>query len=124
MPDVKHTHIGGQAVLEGVMMRGKHNWAVAVRKTDGSIYLEEHDLPHSAARDHAWLRWPVIRGVWGFYETIRLAMQAFTISAQQAGDEEAGESLSGGDHCGQRHQPPTCDLRARCRGRTHRHPVG
>jgi uncharacterized protein YqhQ len=97
MPEVKHTHIGGQAVLEGIMMRGKFNWAVAVRKADGSVYVEEHDLPHSAARDHAWLRWPIIRGIWGFYETIRLAMQAFAISAEQAGDEEAGESLSTGE---------------------------
>jgi uncharacterized protein YqhQ len=97
MPEIKHTHIGGQAVLEGIMMRGKFNWAVAVRKADGSIYVEEHDLPHSAARDHAWLRWPIIRGVWAFYETIRLALQAFTVSAEQAGDEDAGEALSSGE---------------------------
>ena len=49
---IKHTHIGGQAVLEGVMMRGKFNWAVAVRTPDGSIHIEEHDL-HSAAEKHA-----------------------------------------------------------------------
>ena len=40
-----HTHIGGQALLEGGMMRGRINWAVAVRTTDGSIHVEEHDLP-------------------------------------------------------------------------------
>jgi uncharacterized protein YqhQ len=97
MPEVKHTHIGGQAVLEGIMMRGKHNWAVAVRKADGSIHCEAHDLPHSAARDHAFLRWPIVRGVWSFYETMRLALQAFSISAEQIGDEEAGESLSGAE---------------------------
>ena len=54
---------------------------LAVRKGDGTIHLEEHDLPHTAARDHAFLRWPIVRGVWGCYETIRLAMQAFSISA-------------------------------------------
>lgn len=91
MAQVKRTHIGGQAVLEGVMMRGKFNWAVAVRKPDGGIHVEEHDLPHSAAREHKWLAWPVIRGVWGFYETIRLALQAFAISAEQAAIGEAGE---------------------------------
>ncbi len=38
------THVGGQALIEGVMMRGKYNWAVAVREPDGAIYVEEHDL--------------------------------------------------------------------------------
>lgn len=102
MSEVKHTHIGGQAVLEGIMMRGKFNWAVAVRKPDGTIHVEEHDLPHSAAREHAWLRWPIVRGIWGFYETLRLALQAFSISAEQAGvgegeDGEPAESLSSGE---------------------------
>jgi uncharacterized protein YqhQ len=89
--EVERTHIGGQAVLEGVMMRGKFNWAVAVRESGGHIHVEEHDLPHSAAREHAWLRWPVIRGVWGFYETIRLALQAFAISAEHAAVGDGGE---------------------------------
>lgn len=97
MPEVKRTHIGGQAVLEGIMMRGKFNWAVAVRRPDGAIHVEEHDLPHSAAREHKWLAWPIIRGCWGFYETLRLALQAFSISAEQMGDEEAGEKLSSGE---------------------------
>jgi uncharacterized protein YqhQ len=102
MSEVKHTHIGGQAVLEGIMMRGKFNWAVAVRKPDGTIHVEEHDLPHSVAREHAWLRWPIVRGIWGFYETLRLALQAFSISAEQAGvgegeDGEPAESLSSGE---------------------------
>jgi uncharacterized protein YqhQ len=102
VPEIRHTHIGGQAVLEGVMMRGKFNWAVAVRKPDGEIHVEEHDLPHSAAREHKWLAWPIIRGVWGFYETIRLALQAFAISAEQAGvgeaeDGEPAEKLSSGE---------------------------
>ena len=34
------THVGGQALIEGVMMRGKYNWAVAVREPDGAIYVE------------------------------------------------------------------------------------
>ncbi len=40
----RKTHVGGQALLEGIMMRGKYNWSVAVRQPDGTIYLEEHDL--------------------------------------------------------------------------------
>ncbi len=87
-----HTHIGGQAVLEGVMMRGKKNWAVAVRVPDGSIHVEDHDLK-TAVTEHPWLGRPVIRGVWGFYETIVLAMKAFEISASFAGETEE-EKLS------------------------------
>ncbi|MDY0339816.1 MAG: DUF1385 domain-containing protein [Coriobacteriia bacterium] len=81
------THIGGQALLEGIMMRGKYNWAVAVREPSGDIYTEEHDLI-SAKDKHAWLQWPIIRGVWGFYETMLLAVKAFTISAEHSGESE------------------------------------
>lgn len=84
---VRPTHIGGQALLEGIMMRGKYNWAVAVREPSGSIYTEEHDLV-SAKDRHAWLKWPIIRGMWGFYETMVLAIKAFGISAEHAGETE------------------------------------
>jgi uncharacterized protein YqhQ len=91
----KPTHIGGQAVLEGVMMRGKFNWAVAVRTPDGSIHTEEHDL-HSAAANRAWMRRPVIRGVVALVETMALAMKAFTVSASLAGETEE-EQLTPGE---------------------------
>jgi uncharacterized protein YqhQ len=89
---IKHTHIGGQAVLEGIMMRGKYNWAVAVRTPDGSIHTEEHDL-HSGAAHRAWMRKPIIRGVVALVETLSLAMKAFTVSASLAGETEE-EQLS------------------------------
>ncbi len=78
----KPTHIGGQALIEGVMMRGKINWAVAVRRADGSIHVEEHDLP--GGKKTGWKKWPVARGVWAMYETLALAMKAFAISAEYA----------------------------------------
>ncbi len=90
---VTHTHIGGQAVLEGIMMRGRYNWAVAVRTPDGSIHSEEHDLV-SAAKKHAWMRKPIIRGVVALVETLSLAMKAFAISASMSGETEE-EQLSG-----------------------------
>jgi len=89
---VTHTHIGGQAVLEGIMMRGKYNWAVAVRTPDGTIHTEEHEL-HSAAANRAWMRKPIIRGVVALVETLQLAMRAFTISASLAGESDE-EQLS------------------------------
>ncbi len=88
---VSHTHIGGQAVLEGVMMRGKYNWAVAVRTPDGSIHTEEHELA-SASQKHAWMRKPIVRGVVALVETMSLAMKALSISATASGEgEEDGE---------------------------------
>ncbi len=89
---IRYTHIGGQAVLEGIMMRGKYNWAIAVREPDGTIYTEAHDLVTAATR-HSWLKWPIIRGMWGFYETMVLAVKAFGISAEHAGETEE-EQLS------------------------------
>ncbi len=89
---IQHTHIGGQAVIEGVMMRGKHNWAVAVRTPDGDIHVEEHELT-TAVSKRPWLGKPIIRGVVGLYETLVLAMKAFMISASLAGETEE-EQLS------------------------------
>jgi uncharacterized protein YqhQ len=91
---VTPTHIGGQAVLEGIMMRGKHNWAIAVREPSGAIYTEEHDLVSAASR-HRWLRWPIVRGMWSFYETMVLAIKAFSISAAHAGESEEDQLSSG-----------------------------
>jgi uncharacterized protein YqhQ len=85
---IAHTHIGGQAVLEGVMMRGKYNWGIAVRRADGSIHVEQHEL---GGPRKGWMRWPVVRGVVTLGDTIFLAMQAFSISAVQAGEGLLGE---------------------------------
>ncbi len=84
---ITHTHIGGQAVIEGVMMRGKVNWAVAVRRPAGDIYLEEHDL-QTAVSKRPWLGKPVVRGVVALWETLSLAMKAFAVSAEQAAETE------------------------------------
>jgi uncharacterized protein YqhQ len=83
---VSHTHIGGQALLEGVMMRGKKNWAVAVRTADGQIHVEEHDLAPNAAT--GWRTKPILRGVYAMYETLALSMRAFGIAASLSGADE------------------------------------
>ena len=89
---ITHTHIGGQAVLEGIMMRGRYNWAVAVRTPDGSIHFEEHDLESGKAKK-SWMRWPIVRGCVAMVETLSLAMKAFSVSASLAGETEE-EQLS------------------------------
>jgi len=81
-----HTHIGGQALLEGIMMRGRTAWAVAVRRTDGSLHIEEHDLP--AKTRSGWRTWPIARGVWAMYETLALSLKAFGIAASLQGETE------------------------------------
>ena len=94
--DVKlRTHIGGQALIEGVMMRGKYNWAVAVRQPDGSIYTEEHDLA-SGKEKNSWMYWPIIRGCRAFVESLGLGYKALNISADHAydWDEEDEDSDS------------------------------
>jgi uncharacterized protein YqhQ len=84
LPAPRDAPIGGQAVLEGVMMRGVCTWAVAVR-TDGDIRVQSFPLV-SAQKRHRWLRWPVIRGVVALGESLKLGLDALNISvnAQQA----------------------------------------
>ncbi|TLM81432.1 MAG: DUF1385 domain-containing protein, partial [Actinobacteria bacterium] len=84
---IEHTHIGGQAVIEGVMMRGKYNWAVAVRTSDGNIHVEQHDLGSHPGR-RPWTQWPIVRGVVALVDTMSLAMRALSVSAKMAGETE------------------------------------
>ena len=81
------THVGGQALLEGIMMRGKYNWSVAVREPDGGVYLEEHDLPTGRQRAR-WLYWPFFRGCRAFVESLALGFKALSIAAEHAFTEE------------------------------------
>lgn len=84
------THVGGQALLEGIMMRGKYNWAVAVREPDGGIYLEEHDLT-SGKDKHKWMRWPLVRGCTALIESLGLGFKALEIAAEHAFLEDEEE---------------------------------
>jgi uncharacterized protein YqhQ len=79
------THVGGQALLEGIMMRGKYNWAVAVREPDGGIYIEEHDL---ASGKRSWTRAPFIRGCVALVDSLALSFKALQIAADHAFPEE------------------------------------
>ena len=86
------THIGGSALTEGVMMRGKLSWAVAVREPSGHIYVEEHELPDPMARP-AWRRWPLARGCVSFVESMALSFKAMNLAADHAYDAE-GETYA------------------------------
>ena len=84
--------IGGQAVLEGVMMRGPTAWALAVRKPDGDIAEVNRPISSALAR-HRWLRAPIIRGIVALGESLAIGFRALAISAQYAAPEgdEVGE---------------------------------
>jgi uncharacterized protein YqhQ len=84
------TTVGGQAVLEGVMMRGPSNWAVAVRKPDGDI-AEVHQPIKSPMARHLIFRLPVIRGVIALGESLAIGFRALAISANYAAVAEAKE---------------------------------
>jgi uncharacterized protein YqhQ len=86
-------YYGGQAVIEGVMMRGADRWAVAVRRPGDDIWIECHpvsDLP----RRRPWLKWPMIRGCYALVDSLTIGMKALGISARHA--DEEGEDLGGG----------------------------
>ena len=84
------THVGGQALIEGVMMRGKYNWAVAVREPSGAIYVEEHDLK-SGQDKNGWMYWPLVRGCRALVESLMLGFKALEIAALHAFGDEEGE---------------------------------
>src|ERR671937_1444854 len=81
------TAIGGQAVLEGVMMRSPSSWAVAVRKPDGAIAQVVNKIESPMARRRLW-RLPVVRGVIALGESLAIGFRALAISANVASREE------------------------------------
>jgi len=85
------TAIGGQAVLEGVMMRGPSSWAVSVRKPDGDIAQVCRTIRSPMAR-HRLFRLPVIRGVIALGESLGIGFRALAISANYAAQSEDGEA--------------------------------
>ena len=85
------THVGGQALIEGIMMRGKYNWSVAVREPSGGIYVEEHDLA-SGRNKNGWMHWPLVRGCRALVESLVLGYKALEIAAMHAfGEEDAAD---------------------------------
>ncbi len=82
----EETLVGGQAVLEGVMMRSPHAWGIAVRKPSGEIVTHSEPLDRPSER-HKWMAWPVIRGVMTLGHAMTLGFRALKFSANAALDE-------------------------------------
>jgi uncharacterized protein YqhQ len=86
VPQQDHFY-GGQAVLEGVMMRGRDHWAVAVRRPDQSIHIESHQI-RSIAQRYPILRKPGIRGILALGQALSIGVRALTISANQSVEDD------------------------------------
>lgn len=74
------TLVGGQAVMEGVMMRAPHSYCVAVRKANGEIVTEQMPLPRMADK-HKIFKYPIFRGMGTLYQAMSLGMKALKFSA-------------------------------------------
>ncbi|HEX6843875.1 MAG TPA: DUF1385 domain-containing protein [Actinomycetota bacterium] len=78
---------GGQAVVEGVMMRGPDHWAVAVRRPTGDIHTEAHEID-SVARRHPIWRKPFLRGIIVLGQSLAIGIRALMIASRESLEEE------------------------------------
>ncbi len=83
--------MGGQAVIEGVMMRSPHSYAVAVRRPKGSIAVTQDFLARPSDKFH-WLRYPVLRGLGTLGQALVLGIRALRYSAEQALEDPEGSA--------------------------------
>jgi uncharacterized protein YqhQ len=79
--------VGGQAVLEGVMMRSPHAWGIAVRKPNGELVTHAEPLDRPSEK-HKWMAWPLLRGVMTLGYAMALGFRALRFSANVALEEE------------------------------------
>lgn len=82
----EETLVGGQAVLEGVMMRSPHAWGIAVRKASGEVVSHSEPLDRPSEQ-HTWMGWPLVRGVVTLGHAMKLGFRALKFSANVALDE-------------------------------------
>lgn len=85
----RKTSIGGQALMEGIMMRGPKMTAMAVRNTKGEVIIEEFET--ATAKRPAFCRWPIIRGILGYIDAMTLGYKCLMRSAELSGLEDVVE---------------------------------
>ena len=89
---MKSSGIGGQAVIEGVMMKNKDRYAVAVRKPDGAIEIK-NETYKAFSEKHRFARLPIIRGIVAFVESMAIGMKTLTYSASFYEEQEQPNKL-------------------------------
>ena len=92
----EETLVGGQAVLEGVMMRSPHAWAIACRKPSGEVVTMSEPLERPSEK-HKWMAWPIVRGVMTLGYAMNLGYRALRFSANVAIEDMMQED-AGGNH--------------------------
>src|SRR5205807_2504116 len=101
----EETLVGGQAVLEGVMMRTPHAWAITCRKPNGELSTHGEPLERLSEK-HKWMAWPVVRGVMTLGHAMTLGFRALKFSANAALDEiTADQSNDDGSNEGRNDDP-------------------
>lgn len=90
----KRINVGGQAVIEGVMMRGPKKYAVAIRKSNGNVLLDKGDV-NSITERVKFFKIFIIRGIVAFFESMTLGMKTLLFSADYFDNEEKSESEAG-----------------------------
>ena len=90
----EETLVGGQAVLEGVMMRSPHAWAIACRKPSGEVVTMSEPLERPSEK-HKWMAWPVVRGVMTLGYAMNLGYRALRFSANVALEDMMQEGQEG-----------------------------
>jgi uncharacterized protein YqhQ len=91
----EETLVGGQAVLEGVMMRSPHAWAIACRKPSGQVVTMCEPLQRPSEK-HKWMAWPIVRGVMTLGYAMNLGYRALRFSANVAIEEVMQEDQKPG----------------------------
>jgi uncharacterized protein YqhQ len=89
----EETLVGGQAVLEGVMMRSPHAWAIACRKPSGEVVTMSEPLDRPSEK-HKWMAWPIVRGVMTLGYAMTLGYRALRFSANVAIEEVMGSETA------------------------------
>ncbi|MGC1448444.1 MAG: DUF1385 domain-containing protein [Candidatus Sulfotelmatobacter sp.] len=90
----EETLVGGQAVLEGVMMRSPHAWAIACRKPSGEVVTMSEPLERPSEK-HSWMAWPIVRGVMTLGYAMNLGYRALRFSANVAIEDMMEEDEKG-----------------------------
>lgn len=90
---MKSSNIGGQAVMEGIMMRHKDKYSIAVRRPDNEIEIKVEDYKPTLGKAEFWKK-PVIRGVASFVDSLVVGTKCLMYSAEIAGDEEDEEETA------------------------------
>src|SRR6266446_7858325 len=93
----EETLVGGQAVLEGVMMRSPHAWSIACRKPSGEVVTMSEPLARPSEK-HKWMAWPIVRGVMTLGYAMSLGYRALRFSANVAIEEVIGSDASNTKH--------------------------